>query len=194
MMHSPASLLALLESLGIAHETFEHPAIHTVEQGLHLKAGRPGGHSKNLYLKDKQDKRVLICALGEARVEINAISKAIGTGRLSFVDGAMMAKEIGVTPGSVTLFALANADARTGGRRVDHVILDSGLMAHERVWFHPLINTATTGIFGKDVVRFLEESGYDAHIVDVTSPGALQPLKDWMLSPMFYPTSSDGHR
>ena len=42
-----------LDDLGIAHKTVEHPATFTVEEGRHLKASMPGGHSKNLFMKDK---------------------------------------------------------------------------------------------------------------------------------------------
>lgn len=169
---SPDELLALLARLGIAQETFHHPPIMTVEEGRHLKQGRGGGHSKNLYLTDKEGTRVLISALGEIRVAINAIGRALGTKRLSFVDADTMEAEIGVRPGSVTMFALANDAAH----RVDHVVLDAHLMAHEQVWFHPLVNTATTGIARADVARFLAHTGHRAVVLDAAAPGPPQPL------------------
>ncbi len=46
-------LFDLLNKLGIDHATHEHEAIFTVEQGAHIKAKLPGGHTKNLFLKDK---------------------------------------------------------------------------------------------------------------------------------------------
>jgi hypothetical protein len=47
-------LFARFETLGIPHRTVEHPAFFTVEEGRAFKAEMPGGHSKNLFLKDKK--------------------------------------------------------------------------------------------------------------------------------------------
>ena len=49
-------LHALLAELGIAYHTEEHEAVFTVEEGREegVEGSRlPGGHSKNLFLKDK---------------------------------------------------------------------------------------------------------------------------------------------
>ncbi|MBL4854340.1 MAG: prolyl-tRNA synthetase associated domain-containing protein, partial [Robiginitomaculum sp.] len=55
-------LFDLLDKLGIAHTIHEHEAIFTVEQGAHIKAALPGGHTKNLFLKDKSGTLFLLCA------------------------------------------------------------------------------------------------------------------------------------
>ena len=50
----------------------------------------------------------------------------------------------------MTPFAVVNdRDGRVG------MILDADLMEHERVNFHPLVNTMTTGVSREDLVRFL---------------------------------------
>src|SRR6202041_800267 len=57
-------------------------------------------------------------------------------GRFSFGSSELMQELLGVTPGSVTPFAVINDT----GHRVT-VVLDRALMAHEILHFHPLTNT-----------------------------------------------------
>ncbi len=160
-MRGKAELLAFLEGLGIAHNTLDHPAVFRVGEGDDFKAGLPGGHSKNLFLKDARDRLWLISALGETQIDLKRLHPVIGSARLSFGSAELMEETLGVTPGSVTAFALAN-DA---GRRVTFV-LDAALANSDPVNFHPLTNTATTGISQADFRRFLAALGREPIVVD----------------------------
>ena len=108
MPATPEDLFARLDALGIAHTTTKHRPVFTVEEGADLKAAMPGGHSKNLFLKDKKGALFLLCALGDTEIDLNAVSKLIGAARFSFANAALLMQYLGVTPGSVTLFALIN--------------------------------------------------------------------------------------
>ena len=63
---------------------------------------------------------------------------------------------LGVTPGSVTLFALIN----DSDRKV-RLILDEGLFAYDLVNFHPLSNDATTAISPTDMLKFARDTGHE---------------------------------
>lgn len=148
-------LFAHFDALGIAHTTHEHRPIFTVEEGADLKATLPGGHSKNLFLKDKKGALYLLCALGDAKIDLNAVSKLMGvTRRLSFCSAELLLQHLGVTPGAVTIFALINDPER-------HVtlLLDEGFFAFDLVNFHPLRNDATTAISAADLLKFLRSLG-----------------------------------
>ena len=54
MPATPDDLFAALDRLGIAHPTVTHPPLFTVEQSQALRGTIPGGHTKNLFLKDKK--------------------------------------------------------------------------------------------------------------------------------------------
>jgi Ala-tRNA(Pro) deacylase len=45
------------------------------------------------------------------------------------------------------------------------VVLDAAMMAHQRLNFHPLVNTRTTGLASADLVKFLRATGHEPLIV-----------------------------
>ena len=75
----------------------------------------------------------------------------------------------GVTPGSVTAFALANDRER----RVTFV-LDKALAEAEQVNFHPLTNTATTTTSQAGLRRFLAALGIAPLVVDFQAPAVVE--------------------
>ena len=161
MPASRQELLEMFDRLGIAHSTLEHPAVFRVGEGEEIKAALPGGHTKNLFLKDAKDQLWLISALGETRIDLKALPAVIGSARLSFGNEALLHEALGVTPGSVTVFAMINDPAH----RV-RLVLDKALFDHALVNFHPLANTATTAVSSEGLVRFLQALGAQPIIVD----------------------------
>lgn len=89
---APEDLFARFDALGIAHRTIQHRPVFTVEEGVDLKASMPGGHSKNLFLRDKKGALFLLCALGETKIDLNAVSKLIGVGRFSFGSAELLSR------------------------------------------------------------------------------------------------------
>lgn len=161
MTASRTDLFARLDALGIAHNTHEHPPIFTVAEGAGMKDDMPGGHTKNLFLRDKKGVLILVSALAETKIRINRLHTALGCGRLSFGKPELLLEALGVTPGSVTAFALMNdPDARV------RFVLDSALMAHDIVNFHPLSNNATTAIAADDLVRFVRDTGHEPEVLN----------------------------
>jgi Ala-tRNA(Pro) deacylase len=158
---TPAQLFAFLDAQGIAHRTLEHPAVFRVGEGLEIKAALPGGHTKNLFLKDAKDQLWLISALGETAIDLKALPPVIGSARLSFGSAERLYDALGVTPGSVTAFALINDPAH----RV-RFVLDAALLATDPINFHPLTNTATTAVSREDFLKFLAALGIQPMVVD----------------------------
>lgn len=158
---SPADLYAFLAAHGVAQTTLEHPAVFRVDEGHEIKAKLPGGHTKNLFLKDAKDQIWLICALGETRIDLKRLPPVIGAARLSFGSPELMQQVLGVTPGSVTLFALINDKDR-----IVNLVLDAALLVPEPINFHPLTNTATTAISQAGLRAFLKALDISAQVVD----------------------------
>ena len=160
-MQTRDDLFALFDRLGVAHRTLEHEAVFRVGEGDDIKAALPGGHTKNLFLKDARGQLWLISALQDAVIDLKALPAAIGSGRLSFGSAQALEDALGVTPGSVTAFALVNDP--------DHhvrFVLDAGLAVADPVNFHPLVNTATTAISQAGFRRFLDALGVNPIVID----------------------------
>ena len=160
-MKTRADLFAFLDAHGVEHSTLDHPPVFRVEEGLEIKKALPGGHTKNLFLKDARGQLWLISALGETTIDLKRLHPVIGSGRLSFGPQEMMVQTLGVTPGSVTAFGLINDTER----RV-RFVLDKALAESDPVNFHPLANDATTAVSQAGFRRFLRALGVEPLIVD----------------------------
>ena len=157
-------LLARFAELGIETKTHDHPAVFTVAESREFKHAIPGGHSKNLLLKDKKGRVFLVTAEADAAIDLKAISDKIGaSGRVTFGKAELLMELLGVIPGAVTPFGVVNDVAG-----VVTMVLDAPLLEHEIVNFHPLENTATTSIHRDDLVRFLTMTGHPPLIVTVS--------------------------
>jgi Ala-tRNA(Pro) deacylase len=160
-MVTRADLFAFLDDNGVAHSTLDHPPVFRVEDGIEIKAALPGGHTKNLFLKDAKGQLWLISALGETRIDLKSLPGLIGSARLSFGSEARLVEALGVRPGSVTAFALLNdPDHRV------RFVADKALMEADPVNFHPLFNDATTTISQAGFRRFLAALKREPVVVD----------------------------
>ena len=167
MPATPDELFAFLDRLGIPHRTVAHPPLFTVEQSRPLRGTIPGGHTKNLFLKDKKDALFLVVASEDAVVDLKSLHRRIGgSGRFSFGSAELMQALLGVEPGSVTPFGAIND---TEGRV--SVVLDEAMMHHETLNYHPLVNTMTTSIARDDLVAFLAATGHPPEIMPVAETG-----------------------
>lgn len=162
MLRTKDAILARLEAMGIATRTHRHPPVFTVEEAQTHTRHLPGGHCKNLFLKDKKDRLWLVTCLDEQAVDLNRLSKLLGAARFSFGRAELLREVLGVEPGSVTPLAIVN----DGDRRVAHV-LDAKLLAHAEINCHPLENDATTTIGSADLVRFVRATGHEPVILDL---------------------------
>jgi Ala-tRNA(Pro) deacylase len=156
MPTTPDELFAFLDRLGIAHTSVYHAPLFTVEDARAARGHGAGAHTKNLFLRDKKGAAFLVVALEDAAIELRSLHRLLGaSGRFSFGSAELMRELLGVEPGSVTPFAAINdRDLRVT------VVLDAGMMAHQVLNFHPLVNTATTTISRDGLIKFLEATGH----------------------------------
>lgn len=171
MPTTPDQLFAALDALGIPHQTVKHPPVFTVEQARALRGQIPGGHTKNLFLRDKKNALYLVVAEEDAEIELKGLHRLLGaSGRFSFGSADLLREVWGVEPGSVTPFGAIND---TEGRVT--VVLDAAMMEHTRLSYHPLVNTMTTSINRDDLVKFLKSTGHEPRIVRVSGRSAEEP-------------------
>jgi Ala-tRNA(Pro) deacylase len=144
-----------LRALGVAWVGYEHVPVFTVEEAAIVNASQPGGHTKNLFLKDKKGGLWLVVLRDDFRLDLNGLSKQIGAPRFSFGSGELLIATLGVPPGSVTPFALINDPERKV-----RVVLDSDMLKLEPLNFHPLRNDRTIAVSAADLLRFIADCGH----------------------------------
>jgi Ala-tRNA(Pro) deacylase len=165
MPKTEAELFSFLDSLGIETTTQRHPALYTVADSQALRGEIAGGHTKNLFLKDKKDNFFLLAVDEDAAVDLKQVHHLIGAAsRVSFGRPEMLMELLGVAPGSVTVFGLIN-DTQHRVRAV----LDEALMKNDVINAHPLTNEATTSIAADDLQKFIEATGHEAVILKVSA-------------------------
>ncbi|MBY0224181.1 MAG: prolyl-tRNA synthetase associated domain-containing protein [Hyphomicrobium sp.] len=152
-----------LAELRIETTTVDHPPVFSVEESGELYAKIPGGHTKNLFLKDAKGALFLIVAHHRTRVDFKRLPPVIGSARLSFGPAELLQEVMGVKPGSVTAFAVMN-DA---GQQV-RVVMDRNLMEFDIINLHPMENSATTSIARDDLLRFIRATGHIPQIAALT--------------------------
>ncbi|MCI5045666.1 MAG: prolyl-tRNA synthetase associated domain-containing protein [Aquisalinus sp.] len=162
-----ADLFAFLDDLGLQYDTRDHDAVFTVEESRTIKQDMPGGHSKNLFLKDKAGTLSLVVAVADTQVDLKGLGKVIGSKqRLSFGKPDLMTEVLGVIPGAVTPFALINDSEK----RISNVIFDDRFTSFEQAWFHPLENTASTAISFEDLLTFVSACGHTPVRMNLSAP------------------------
>ncbi len=166
-LRTPATrsgLMLRLTGLNIATTTVDHDAVFTVAESDAVSRGIPGGHTKNLFLKDAKGALFLVIAEAHTTVDLKGLHKVLGCARLSFGKADLLMDVLGIPPGSVTAFSLINDPEQ----RVS-VILDQALMAHTMINCHPLTNTATTSIARDDLLRFIRAMGHAPRIATLSA-------------------------
>ncbi len=151
MLQTQEELLDILTRIGIEYTNHEHPAVYTVEEAELHHEGIEGVHSKNLFFKDKKKNMFLVVTLSDKPIRIKEVAQKIGAKNMSFAKPDLLAEVLGIIPGAVTPFAIINAENHDV-----KVILDEQMMENELLNFHPLVNTATTTISSKNLIKFME--------------------------------------
>jgi len=161
---SPEALMDRLKDMGIAFSYCEHVAVFTVAESEAVDKDIPGTHCRNLFLRDDKKKNFLLCLQNATEVDIKKLPALIDSKKLSFGSADRLWEYLGVRPGSVCPYSIVND---TGGQV--KICLDKSMMDHETLNFHPLLNTMTIGVKPADLVRFIESTGHEAHIVDFSA-------------------------
>lgn len=162
---SADDLFRFLDELSIEHKTKSHDPVFTVAESVALRDEIPGGHTKNLFVKDKKDNYFLLTVEEHATVDLKTVHQVIGAAsKVSFGKPEKLMEYLGVIPGAVTAFGAIND---TGGNV--KMILDEELMKFDVVNCHPLSNDATTSIASRDLLRFMEATGHEPLVLKVTA-------------------------
>ena len=161
LMHArPDILFKRLKDLHITFQSYNHSPVFTVEEAKIHCSHLPGCHCKNLFLKDKKGKLLLIVTPNKRLIDLKFLRKKIGSHTLSFGKPKLLREVLGVEPGSVSPFALIN-DTKSQVQ----VVLDQEMMGMDLLNYHPLTNVITTAITPSDLLIFMHDTGHNAVVV-----------------------------
>ena len=146
----------LFELLSVKNKDFQihdHDPLFTVEDSENLRGEIKGAHTKNLFLKNKKNNFFLFSCEEFTKINLKTISKSLGLGNVSFAKEEYLLDLLGISPGSVTPFALLNNTENN----ID-LYLEDKMHESEYINFHPLTNKATVTIKSRDFMEFMIEN------------------------------------
>ncbi|MFT3814411.1 MAG: prolyl-tRNA synthetase associated domain-containing protein [Acidovorax sp.] len=151
------ALLEYLARHGIAFEEAIHGAVFTMAESAALGVTLAGSRCKNLLVQDKKGAhRFLVVTGPDASIDLGALGRILGVGRLSLCPPEEMRGLLHVAPGALSPLALV-ADA---GAEQIRLLLDENLRATPRFLFHPLVNTSTISMGVGDFEKFVKLTGH----------------------------------
>ena len=152
----------LLDALAYAYKRYDHQAVFTVEESLSITGHFPGGHTKNLFLRDRKKNYWLVTALESTQIDLKSLSKILSAkGNLSFVREEILWEKLAVKAGSVTPLALIN----NMDKEIQFVV-DRKILGKDLVNVHPLRNDATVGLIPDDFMEFVALCGLESLQID----------------------------
>lgn len=154
------SLMARLNELEISTNTVEHPPLRTVDDAQRLRGDLPGGHAKNLFLKDKKKNYWLLVAPEDAAIDLKAAATVLEAQKFSFANAEELERMLGIVPGAVSPFAVINDQEQQVS-----LVVDERLIECSQLNFHPLRNDRTTAIATSDFLKFLEATKHKPKVL-----------------------------
>lgn len=162
-MLTDEDLMEKLTNLSIETVMLSHQPLMTVEDQNAHKHLSHGAHSKNLFLKDKANKFWMITALDDTSINLKDAAKQLGAVKFTFAKPAEMLELLGITPGSVSPFALINDTAN-----LVTFVLEKRMLEYSHQNFHPLRNDRTVRIATDDFIAFAKHIEHDPILFNPT--------------------------
>ena len=155
----------LLDSLGIAYARADHDTLPTMEACQEVGNLLGIEICKNLFLRNTQKTAFYLLILpGRKKFKTAALSKQIGSARLSFAEPEFMEQYLNITPGSVSVLVLMNDPENKVRLLIDKDILKN----HPYFGCHPCINTSSLKFRTEDLLnKILPAIHHDYTMVDL---------------------------
>ena len=139
----------LLDRLEIPYQRIDHEPAMTMEACAAIDEALEATICKNLLLCNRQCTAFYLLMLpGDKVFKTSALSKQIGSSRLSFASAEYMEEYLDITPGSLSVMGLMND-------RDHHVelLMDEDVLKGEYIGCHPCINTASLRMKTADLME-----------------------------------------
>ena len=164
---SSDTLLETLKEWSISYKLFEHVPLRTVEdskkvEGIFTSTENGGGHVKNLYLRDKKKRNILLVAEQDQAIDLKKLSKNLNFSNLSFGSPERLMQNLGVRPGAVTPLSMIN-----GVNNNVSLFMDKALRNKTVIYIHPLVNDRTIEMTIENLEKFFSKIGVSFEWIDL---------------------------
>ena len=164
---SSDTLLETLKEWSISYKLFEHVPLRTVEdskkvEGIFISTENGGGHVKNLYLRDKKKRNILLVAEQDQAIDFKKLSKNLNFSNLSFGSPERLMQNLGVRPGAVTPLSMIN-----GVNNNVSLFMDKTLRNKTVIYIHPLVNDRTIEMTIENLEKFFSKIGVNFEWIDL---------------------------
>jgi Ala-tRNA(Pro) deacylase len=164
---SSDTLLETLKEWSISYKLFEHVPLRTVEdskkvEGIFISTENGGGHVKNLYLRDKKKRNILLVAEQDQAIDLKKLSKNLNFSNLSFGSPERLMQNLGVRPGAVTPLSMIN-----GVNNNVSLFMDRALRNKTVIYIHPLVNDRTIEMTIENLEKFFSKIGVNFEWIDL---------------------------
>ena len=164
---SSDTLLETLKEWSISYNLFEHVPLRTVEdskkvEGIFISTENGGGHVKNLYLRDKKKRNILLVAEQDQAIDLKKLSKNLNFSNLSFGSPERLMQNLGVRPGAVTPLSMIN-----GVNNNVSLFMDKALRNKTVIYIHPLVNDHTIEMTIENLEKFFSKIGVNFEWIDL---------------------------
>ncbi|MDA8803214.1 prolyl-tRNA synthetase associated domain-containing protein [Amylibacter sp.] len=164
---SSDTLLETLKEWSISYNLFEHVPLRTVEdskkvEGIFISTENGGGHVKNLYLRDKKKRNILLVAEQDQAIDLKKLSKNLNFSNLSFGSPERLMQNLGVRPGAVTPLSMIN-----GVNNNVLLFMDKALRNKTVIYIHPLVNDRTIEMTIENLEKFFSKIGVNFEWIDL---------------------------
>ena len=152
----------LLDSLGVPYQRIDHEAAMTMEACAAIDQALEATICKNLLLCNRQHTAFYLLMLpGDKVFKTSALSKQIGSSRLSFAGAEYMEQYLDITPGSLRVLGLMNDH----GHHVE-LLIDADVLRGEYIGCHPCVNTSSLRLKTADLTeRIIPAMGHAPRLV-----------------------------
>ena len=152
----------LLDGLGIQYQRIDHEAAMTMEACAAIDEVLDATICKNLLLCNRQCTAFYLLMIpGDKVFKTSALSKQIGSSRLSFAAPEYMEQYLDITPGSVSVLGLMNDKEN----RVE-LLIDTDVLKGEYIGCHPCINTSSLRLRTEDLMtKIIPAMGHTPRMV-----------------------------
>ncbi|MDD7719451.1 MAG: prolyl-tRNA synthetase associated domain-containing protein [Eubacteriaceae bacterium] len=152
-----------LDELGIEFDKVEHEPALTTEDADRFIEGKAGVRTKSMFLTDKKKRSWFLVIMDDVkRLDMKAFGELVETKGIKMASEESLMEKMMLPAGTVSVFGLIN-----NAKHDIQVYFDEEIMSEEILTFHPNRNDITLFVKTPDVLKFLDNLGYEAHIVQL---------------------------